>query len=305
MAKIEMLQRLLLIISKLEGREGFTSGDDLIEYVERNIKLRYGNLSGSSLRTIQRDIKSIEDIFGIVIKHKKDYGYYIADKEPASAERYEELLLNFDILSALNADSGLERYIQAEHHRPVGSGNLPALMEAIRNNRNVDFDYTLFRHDNAVFHKTVSPYFLKESRERWYLVALDGDKLKLFGVERISNLQILADTPFERDETIDIDNLFKDCFGIWNQEDIPVEDIVLSYSALDGRFLKSVPLHHSQTILIDTENEFRICVRLRITNDFVMELLSRSTSLTVIKPVSLRRRIAEIYEKALQRNRDK
>ena len=78
-----------------------------------------------------------------------------------------------------------------------------------------------------------------------------------------------------------------------------------SYSALDGRFLKSVPLHHSQTILTDTENEFRISVRLRITNDFVIELLSRSTSLTVIKPASLRRRVAEIYEKALHRNMDK
>ena len=261
-------------------------------------------MPGSSARTIQRDIKYIEELFGIIIRHKKGYGYYIADKEIASAERYEELLLNFDILSALNADSGLKRYIQAEHHRPVGSNNLPVLIEAIRNNRHVDFDYTLFRHDNAILHKTVSPYFLKESRERWYLVAMDGDKLKLFGVERISNLQILADT-FERDETIDIDNLFKDCFGIWNQEDIPVEDIVLSYSALDGRFLKSVPLHHSQTILTDTENEFRISVRLRITNDFVIELLSRSTSLTVIKPASLRRRVAEIYEKALHRNMDK
>lgn len=304
MAKTGMLQRFLLIIGKLEGQNGYIPGDVLIKHVEKEMRYRDGNLSGSSLRTIQRDIKSIEELFGIVIKHKKGYGYYIADKEIASAERYEELLLNFDILSALNADSGLKRYIQAEHHRPVGSNNLPVLIEAIRNNRHVDFDYTLFRHDNAILHKTVSPYFLKESRERWYLVALDGDKLKLFGVERISNLQILADT-FERDETIDIDNLFKDCFGIWNQEDIPVEDIVLSYSALDGRFLKSVPLHHSQTILTDTESEFRISVRLRITNDFVMELLSRSTSLTVIKPVSLRRRVAEIYEKALQRNMDK
>ena len=61
----------------------------------------------------------------------------------------------------------------------------------------------------------------------------------------------------------------------------------------------------SVTILTDTENEFRISVRLRITNDFVIELLSRSTSLTVIKPASLRRRVAEIYEKALHRNMDK
>ena len=304
MAKIEMLQRFLLIISKLKGFNRYISGDDLIKSVEENMKLRYGDIAGSSLRTIQRDIKSIEEIFGIIIKYKKGYGYYIAEKE-FTPDRYEELLLNFDILSALNADSGLKRYIQAEHHRPINSNNLPVLIDAIRNNHIVEFDYALFRHDNAILHKTVFPYLLKESKERWYLIAMDNDRLKLFGIDRISNLKIHMNSCFERDETIDVNNLFKDCFGIWNQVNIPVEDIILSYSALDGRFIKSVPIHHSQTILLDTENEFRISLRLRITNDFIMELLSRSSSLTVIKPISLRHRIVEIYRKALQRNMDK
>jgi predicted DNA-binding transcriptional regulator YafY len=148
----------------------------------------------------------------------------------------------------------------------------------------------------------VAPHFLKESQQRWYLLAIDEGKLKLFSVDRISNLSCLPEHSFERDKSIDVENLFKDSFGIWNQEDIPVEDIVLSYDALDGKFLKTVPLHHSQTILTDTENEFRIMVHLRITNDFVMELLSRSRSLTVIEPLSLRKRIHDVYANAIERN---
>ena len=101
---------------------------------------------------------------------------------------------------------------------------------------------------------------------------------------------------------IDVTELFKDSYGIWNQADIPVEEIELSYDALDGSFLKSVPLHHSQEILVDTDEEFRIRLRLRITNDFVMALLSRSRSLTVIRPLHLRERVRKVYEEALKRN---
>ena len=81
-----------------------------------------------------------------------------------------------------------------------------------------------------------------------------------------------------------------------------MEDIELRYDALDGKFLKSVPLHHSQRVLADTEEEFRIALRLRITNDFVMELLSRSRSLEVIRPQHLRERVRQVYEEALKRN---
>ena len=96
---------------------------------------------------------------------------------------------------------------------------------------------------------------------------------------------------------------FKDCYGIWNQPSIPVEEVELKYDALDGKFLKSCPLHHSQQILVDDKDEFRITVRLRITNDFVMELLSRSRSLEVIRPQHLRERIRQVYEEALKRNK--
>ncbi|MDR1201866.1 MAG: WYL domain-containing protein [Tannerellaceae bacterium] len=301
MAKIDTLRRLLLIVNKLDGGNKYVHSSELLAYVEQNMRIRNGT-APYSLRTIQRDIKDIDDLFGIVIKHKKDAGYYITEREQASPEKYEELLYNFDILAALDAESGLSNYVLAEHHRPTGSTNLIQLMDAIRTNYHVEFDYTLFRHDNKIQHKRVAPHFLKESQQRWYLLAIDEGKLKLFSVDRISNLSCLTEDLFKRDKSIDVENLFKDSFGIWNQEDIPVENVVLSYDALDGKFLKTVPLHHSQTILTDTENEFRIKIHLRITNDFVMELLSRSRSLTVIEPLSLRKQIHDVYTNAIKRN---
>ena len=44
--------------------------------------------------------------------------------------------------------------------------------------------------------------------------------------------------------------------------------------------------------------------RLRITNNFVMALLARSTSLTVLKPESLRDRVRDVYREALRRHEE-
>jgi predicted DNA-binding transcriptional regulator YafY len=303
MAKIEMLQRLLLIVNKLSNKRAtYVPTDELIDYVEKNMRIRYSDAAGSTLRTIQRDLLTIDSLFGISVKNKKGYGYFINERLSASPEKYEELLLNFDLLSALDADSGLQNYVLAEHHRPRGSLHISALMDAIRKCHPVEFDYTYVRHGNKLSRKKVCPHFLKESNQLWYLLAYDGTILKTFGLDRISNLAILEDEKFKRNNDIVVEDLFKDCYGIWDQEDIPVEDIVLSYDALDGTFLKTMPLHHSQQILTDTDEEFRIRLRLRITNDFVMELLSRSRSLTVHEPLSLRERIHTIYTEALRRN---
>ena len=57
--------------------------------------------------------------------------------------------------------------------------------------------------------------------------------------------------------------MFDNCFGIWNDESIPVENIILKYDALDGQFLKSVPLHHSQRIIKDSDGEFIISLNIK------------------------------------------
>lgn len=299
MKNIVLLTRYLLIINKLQ-KSGSCTAKELLQHVNNGLEYR-GHPADISLRTLERDISYVSEL-GFPISHRRNSGYYLEDKQPNYFKNTEELLLNFDLLNAINRDNAGSEYILAEHHRPMGSEQMPTLIDAIKNRYPVAFDYTLIRHNDEVIHACVNPHFLKESNQRWYLLAKDGETLKSYGIDRISNIVIYEHERFERDNSIRIDELFKDSYGIWNPADVPVEDIVLSYDALDGKFLKSLPLHHSQRVICDNENEFRISLRLRITNDFVMELLSRSRSLTVISPEHLRERVYKVYEDAMKRN---
>ena len=299
--RLESLQRWLILINKLKGSPIGVPTKDLMDYVSRCMEER--GFRAMNLRTLQRDFNDIESVFGIKITFDRiHYGYGIAAEDEHEWNRYEQLLLNFDLLNALEGDDTLVSYVLPEHHRPLHSEWLFPLIGAIKRSHPVTFDYLLVRQDDKLETKKVNPHFLKESNQRWYLLAYEGDTLKTFGIDRIRDLQIVDNECFKRDISIDIHSLFRDCYGIWDQSDIPVEDIELRYDALDGKFLKSVPLHHSQQVLADTPDEFRIALRLRITNDFVMELLSRSRSLEVIRPQHLRERVRQIYEDALKRN---
>lgn len=295
------LIRYILIIQKLSGKRKYIPADELISYLNLQMELR-GYEVGLSIRTLQRDIKDIAEMFDVEIKNYRGYGYYVDERSEETDIRYQELLMNFDLLTSMNQNSQSVGFILPEHHRPKGSDSIPILISAIKEQRFVEFEYILVRKGNKLISKSVKPHFLKESLGLWYLLALDEhDTLKAYGIDRMQNINV-ADKTFKRDETIIPDELFKHSYGIWDDPSMPVEEIELSYSSLDGKFIKTTPLHSSQKIIIDNDTEFRISLRLRITNDFVMALLSRSASLTVIKPPSLRARIREIYKEAIERN---
>lgn len=295
------LLRYLLIIKKLSGANKLVPADELISYLNEKMRIRDYEV-GISIRTLQRDFKEIAEMFDVIIENKRELGYYIKESYDNPPCDYEQLLINFDLLTSVSKDSNISSYLLPEHHRPRGSENFPLLIDAIKKSLELKFDYVLVRQNDKVITKQVKPYFLKESLGLWYLIAIDEkDKIKCYGIDRINNL-IETDITFKRDGGIDSATMFQDSYGIWDDPAIPVEEVELSYSPLDGKFLKAMQLHHSQEILADNDKEFRIRVRLRITNDFVMALLSRSNSITIIKPLALRQRINEIFKRAIERN---
>lgn len=302
MAKIYQLKRMAVILNRLSGGRSISPGD-LAEYVSRTMSLFDDSRSEVSLRTIQRDIETIGELFHICITCGPDRKYRITDRG-GSADDYESMLLNFELLSSIDADTVLQKYVLSEHRRPAFSVDISDLLFAVREFHPVEFDYTLVRHGGKVVHKKLKPHFLKESQQRWYLAGFDADgELKTFGLDRMQNVSVLKDERFVRDESIDIPALFSESFGIWNDPSDPVEEIVLKYDKLDGAFVKTLPLHSSQEILSDTTDGLIVRLRLRITNDFVMALLARSRSVEVISPEHLRRRLHDVYVAALERNR--
>lgn len=295
------LLRYFLIINKFRGLQKYIPLDDMLDYLSKKMYERGYNITIST-RTLQRDIKDIDNMFGITIKHKRDYGYYIAEKDINPEIDFERILQEFDLMTAINPEIRSLGFILPDHQRPKGSDNFPLFITSIKECRKLSFEYILYRKNNAIIRKTISPYFLKESLGLWYIIGFDEKGiLKYFGIDRVINVEVLNEK-FEKDPSIDTDNLFNYSYGIWNDVTLPIEHIELSFSLLDGSFIKAKPFHWTQKILVDDGKVFRISLDLRITNDFIMALLARSTSIEVITPIHLRERIREIAESCLTRN---
>lgn len=61
-----------------------------------------------------------------------------------------------------------------------------------------------------------------------------------------------------------------------------------------------MPLHETQKILIDNEDELQISLTLCLTFDFVMELLSFGDNVKVIKPVRLAKEVKKAHKDAYE-----
>ncbi len=294
----KQIRLLSSIVNKLSGINEYVSKEDLLEAMSGEM----AENGSYSLRTLQRNIKTIEEVFGIEIQNVRGKGCHIVGRDPVYTDRFKELLSEFEILSTAGYDSGTRDYIIPEQRRMTFSVDIQKVLRSIKQRRKVRFSYSLPRLGGKEAEYLAEPYFLKQSQNRWYLVAMVEGILKCFELGRFKSFKVL-DEEFSRDRSVLAENLFRDCFGIWDDPKMPIEDIRLRFSALDGRFIKTLPIHSSQNVVAETNEYVEVTLRLKITNDFVMALLSRSSSIEILAPQSLKDRMNSIWTAALERNK--
>lgn len=295
---LNQIKRLSAIVNKLSGISEYVSKEELLEAMSGDM----AENGSYTLRTLQRDIRSIEEVFGMEIENVKGEGYRIVGWDPVYTDRFKELLSEFEILSTVGSDSGTRDYIIPEQRKMTFSVDIQKVLRSIKQRRKVRFSYSLPRLGGKEAEYLAEPYFLKQSQNRWYLLAMVEGILKCFELGRFVSFKVL-DEEFSRDESVQAENLFRDCFGIWDDPKMSVEDIRLRFSPLDGRFIKTLPIHSSQKIVAETNEYVEVTLRLKITNDFVMALLSRSSSIEILAPQSLKDRMNTIWAAALERNK--
>lgn len=295
---LNQIRRLSAIVNKLSGINEYVGKDELLEAMSGDM----AENGSCGLRTLQRDIRTIEEVFGMEIKYVRGEGYHIVGRDPVYTDRFKELLSEFEILSSVGADSGTRDFIIPEQRTMAFSVDIHKVLKSIKQRRRVRFTYSLPRSGGKEVEYVAEPYFLKQSQNRWYLVAMVVGILKCFELGRFGDYKVL-DENFVRDAGVRAENLFRDCFGIWDDPKMPVEDIRLRFSPLDGRFIKTLPIHSSQRIVAETNEYVEVTLRLKITNDFVMALLSRSSSIEILAPQSLKDRMNAIWAAALERNK--
>jgi len=303
MSKVGYIQRYLLIIRKIRN-EKYIGLEKLTNFVEEKISY-YDDTEniGTSQRTILRDIKDIRYYFDIGIEYSKaNNGYYIMENGYSD---FEKILEPFDLLGSLYADKRLPKFVFTEKRKAKGTEHLFSLIHAIKNSLITEFFY--LKYDNTLSHvRKVEPYALKEFKGRWYLLALEIDgklvekgMIKTWGLDRIQNLNI-TNRRFNKSSHVNIEEEFKNTFGIYSDKDKQVEEVILSFSSISGNYNESLPLHETQETLIDNDEEFRIKIRVKLTYDFIMELLSQCENMKVISPKYLRDTLIDIHKKAIK-----
>lgn len=284
MSRINALIRYKQIINYLtKNNSTFKGIEDFLsrKFAEEKLDLKF------SKKTFDRDREDISKLFGIKITYEIESGHY-GIEDNIDQIRRDKLFEAFDTLHIMGLAENISTFVHLEKIRPKGTDKTFGLIHSIKHNQRVGFGYRLYG-SNERSQKTVEPYFLKEYRNRWYLVGKDlGTKeVKTFGLDRM--LELKVDNPhFVRPSEADLSKIYEYSYGIYpSPPNVEPEKVVLSFSPEKGRYINSLPMHRSQKILIDNDKEFRIQLTIHTTYDFVMELLSHGSHVKVLEPQSL------------------
>jgi predicted DNA-binding transcriptional regulator YafY len=296
MAKQDYIIRYLTIIKKLRKGQVATF-KEISDYLEKESQF-YDRPFLISMRTFQRDLNEIRSIFKVDIQY--DFSrkvYYIADDQQSDLSN--RMLESIDTLNSLKIADDVSKYMFFEKRKSQGTQHFYGLLHAIKNRFIINLVHQKFWDDEPT-KRLLAPLALKESKGRWYLLAKEpsSKKVKTFGLDRVIEFDI---TPkiFEYPADFDAVEQFKYCFGVINPDESTPQEIILSFTFEQGKYIKSYPIHDSQTSLFDTADEFRISLRMFITHDFIMEILSYGESVSIISPRSLAKQIIEIHRDAI------
>jgi proteasome accessory factor B len=301
MSKRGYISRYLLILKKLKVKP-YSTYEDLQAYIENQfdyLQMQDDTLNiGFSKRTLQRDLKEIRNVFGIDIEYSKSQkGYFISQNENENMN-FQRMMEAFDMFNSLNLAQDLTPFIHLEKRRPQGTENLYGLLHAIKNRLQIKFTYQKF-WEEEVSQRLVEPYALKEFKNRWYIMAKDSkdNNIKSFALDRLTNLEITGQT-YQYPDNYSIEQSYRYCFGIISPNDEEPQEIILSFDPFQGKYIKTLPLHDTQQVLVDNDEEMKIKLKLCLTHDLVMELLSFGDNMKVVEPKSLADQIKQAHQKA-------
>lgn len=305
----------------------YPSKQELREACEEEL---YGSIGGGHIcnSTIEKDMFAMREEHDAPIKYsKKEKGYYYVDPNftmndiPLTENDMEAIgfaaktLMQFKNVElfrqfgsaidkivdhvAVSQDKDAREFIQFESAVAAGGNEfIPPLLEAIKTQKFVRFDYASFVSGELKPRK-VLPLLLKQYRNRWYLISFDADKKDYitYALDRIEDFEVtkeLSDKPID----FDPDNYFKHAVGITSGNALP-ENVLLKVGKVAAKYLDSLPIHPSQKIKEMNEDYFIFQLRVAITEELIREILSYGGEIHVLEPASLKNEILRRAKKLL------
>lgn len=172
-----------------------------------------------------------------------------------------------------------------------GAHHLPALLDAIDMCRTVRFDYQGF-HAGAPVEVVFDPYFLRHYDRRWYVGgrshAPDEQAfVRVFPLERILTAPQAGKFFHDKPANYNAETYWKNIYGITVPPNGKVETVILSFTALQGRYFRSSPFYEPYQVEEDTPQNLVVSLQLIPNFDLVQKLCAYGPQVRVLAPVSL------------------
>lgn len=144
---------------------------------------------------------------------------------------------------------------------------------------------------------TVHPFYLKEYRERWYLVGYceERDDIRIFGLEGIRDIEAMPMKTFTF-KHFNPETFFEKFIGISVPENAP-EEIILRFKNDVGKFIETQPLHPSQKLIAHTARTYDFSYFLATNNEFMGIVLNWQEHVEVLSPKGFRKQIISVIGK--------
>ena len=246
------------------------------------------------LRTFHEHRKGIKEMFGVEIACDRTHGnvYYVKNPEVLNEQRLSKWLLRkYSIPQDFATFNGMKDRIMLEEI-PLGTAFLDAIIETMQKNMELRIDYQRYESEQEEHLQTfhIQPYALKVFNRRWYLLGYIKEKngLRTIALDRILDMKVFS-TNFEMPEDFDAKKYFANVIGIFVNKDLPVTKVIIRVYGIQAEYLRSTPLHKSQSEVRSKHGEFaEFTYKLCITPELVSQLLAMGDKVEVLEPQELR-----------------
>lgn len=280
-----------------------------------------------SRRTVQNDIQLMRSgelgfEAPIEVRNNKYYTYSdpdfsitkmpLADVELTALRGAVDILRHFQVFPQIAPASDLIARLEefmtlpgADRHpaillenneRTAGLKYIAPIYEAICARRPLRIIYRPFLAREAR-EICVSPYLLKEWRNRWYLLCArtaDASRPTLLPLDRMEGIETDDEAQFNAVPGFDPWTYFDATIGVSRAEDETPKRVLIKVTAREAPYLLTKPLHHTQRKVKDLPDG-SVVIELNVIPNVELEreLLSYGAHIEVLAPASLRASIGQ------------
>jgi predicted DNA-binding transcriptional regulator YafY len=182
-----------------------------------------------------------------------------------------------------------------------GARHLSFFLDAVENRRRAEFLYRGF-HAETPKNVLFDPYFLRHYDQRWYVGGFSHDPtegfVRVFPLERIVETPRAAGFFHDKPPQYNAETYWNNIYGITIPPRGRVEEVVLEFNAVQGKYFLSTPFFQPFEIMHHGPEYLTVRLRLMPNIDLVRKLAAYGPDVRVMAPVALAKQIADLHRRA-------